>query len=516
MNFSRLKNRAIFSPLVLLILIILIWTGLWLIYPHEFVASDPWNYSELAFHIKQGTFFDSPPSSVFAHRLSVILPTAFLYELLGVNILSTNLWPLFASLIIIVTVYAALPTRRSKALGVIMAAGSVTLFGQSTALLPDIISASFMALSALFLFYRQISLRSRFWWLFPTLATLSLFISFIAKMSAYWVLPLWIYAFLVDQKSKELRSSLIRRFYLPAFVAGMILGLAYLLFSYQVWGDPFTRFTSIQQLTSNHRWAWQGASLFDWIKRLTYYPTGLFLRDYGFILVFAIFAVPLVSSKYRFWVYYTLFTILFFWLGSTSFTSYQPMPVSTRMAIPCLPGLYILAGYFASKISISSSKSQRVNNLIAFLVIVFISGLPFLYYMYSWREKTTPEANVMRIVNNEVLDKSEASFLLLTSDTRSPRSLAFYFGYEYPMNLDVAYAGDKIEHPIGVYDKVFIFLHEIRSTFLKSAYGFENCDDVIKSSGLSLTYEEHGVSLFESLAPHDLLSKQISSNPSCK
>ena len=41
----------------------------------------------------------------------------------------------------------------------------------------------------------------------------------------------------------------------------------------------------------------------------------------------------------------------------------------------------------------------------------------------------------MRIVRREVAAEPDARFLLVCSDARSPESLAFYFGYQYPTNL---------------------------------------------------------------------------------
>ena len=104
--------------------------------PYEMVASDPGAHSRYAFGIAQRSSLEDLPNHPFAHRFSVSLPTALFYRLFAVSAITGNLWSLCAAPLIMVAVYLALPTPRSKAIGVALCASSVTLFIQSQSLRP--------------------------------------------------------------------------------------------------------------------------------------------------------------------------------------------------------------------------------------------------------------------------------------------------------------------------------------------------------------------------------------------
>lgn len=233
-----------------------------------------------------------------------------------------------------------------------------------------------------------------------------------------------------------------------------------MLFCKCVWGDPFARFKSVQVLTGQHLWSWEHSSLLDILKRLTVGPTKLLLKEYGTIAAFAFFSLWVTPKSLRFWAYYTVFTVLFFWFGTTSFSHYEPIPLVSRMTLPSLPGFCILGAYFASRLRISSNRSQRTNNVLVTFFILSVTSLPFLNYVNSWRFESLSEAHAIATVRKEVAKEQDRKFLLVCSDSRSPKSLAFYFGYKYPRNLVVISAANLDHDRLLGSDKVFIFLDE--------------------------------------------------------
>lgn len=470
---------------------------LWAFTPQEYVASDPGNYSRRAFNILQNSDFGS--SNILGHRLAVTVPVALLYALFGVNIHTTNLWPLIAVIVLSVTVWLALPDKKSKCIGVVLCLLCVPLLDSAVVLFPDIIAAAFMGLSSLMLFKRRIILQadkghSRFL-IVPIATVFLLFLAFLAKMSAYWVLPLWGLALAADVKDKD-TMQMLRRFYLPAVITGLALGIGYLLFCEIIWGDPLARFKSINALTGHHLWSWDKQILSgEIVKRLTVGPMRLLLTQYGSIIILAFFGLFLSPPDLRQWAHYTIFCIFFFWFGSTSFTQYQPMPLVNRMALPALPGILVLAGFAASRLRVSSERFPIVNDLITVLLVLGIAALPFAKHIKSLRERSLGETRAMTLLQHEVSTNPDKIFLLLCSDQRSPGSLSFYFGYTCPRNLyvvDPLHLGNDL---VG-FDEAFVFVHEKRSRFLESAYGKRHFDEEIQALQLPIAYAGGDVVLF--------------------
>src|SRR5262249_29178253 len=103
---SRVRQFRLTS-LQWLLLALTIRVALWMAYPHAFIASDPWYYSQQAYRLIHDLRFSV--GDIFDHRIGVLVPVGLLYRAFGVSILTTNLWPLCAAMLIAVTVWLALP-----------------------------------------------------------------------------------------------------------------------------------------------------------------------------------------------------------------------------------------------------------------------------------------------------------------------------------------------------------------------------------------------------------------------
>lgn len=496
------------SDRVSLLIVFLLYGALWAVYPHKFVASDEWSYSQLAFEALRGGFFRHPSDFVFAHRLLVYLPVSFLYTLFGINIYTTNLWPFCGGLLILFTIWAALPTGRSKRFGLLLGMACVPLFTSSVSLLPDVFVAGLLGSSALLLHRRRNGGRGGIrGLLYPTGAVGLLFLAFLAKESAYWLLPFWLLVLITDLRRGD--SGLVRRFHVPAAVMAGMLGLLYLIFCWKVWGSPLARFNSVQELTGHHLWSLEHASGWALIKRVTVSRVSMFLRDYGPLVLLTAASIRTIPRSLRFWACYTVIMVLFFWFGSSSFTRYEPLPSTARMTLPALPGFCILAGHFASRLSLSSEGAQRgarTHDRLVFLTVASLAVLPFVDYVKSWRYESRPEMHVMEMVRREIAEAPTGRTLIVCSDMRSPESLAFYFGYRYPSNVAAVYAGKLNREDLLRSEKVFVFLDAGRSKFLEGAYGQPNFDQQIRELGLPALYEKEGVRLYRPARVEDLLA----------
>lgn len=453
---------------------LVVFATLWTYTPQEFVASDPWQYSLNAHRFTEGSFFSSPDNHPFHHRLGVTAPVALFYKLFGITILSTHLWSLCAALLVLCTIWWASSGGRAGALALLFGLCCVPLFKAATSLYPDLIVAAFLGLSSLLLYRRKRSLQGGGWsLLYPVGAVLFLFVAFLAKLSAWWVLPLWGVVFVQDVR--EGNRELLKRFYLPVLILAVALLVAYLFFCSVVWGDPFSRFHGVQNLAGQHLWSLQGTGTGSLIRRLTVDPIVLLGGCYNILPLFALLAWPSLPKELRFWSYYALCLVLCYWFGSASISAYEPLPVAGRMVLPALTGMAVTAGYFAAKFRIASvPMSKKARMLVANIVVLTLAVLPLLEHLFLQEGRSFPEADVVEILRREITAFPDAQVLLICADERSPESLLFYFGYCYPPNLRVISLASLPHHALDSCDKVYLFLHQERSEFLEQAYGCKN------------------------------------------
>jgi hypothetical protein len=484
-----------------LVVATIVYVALWRAYPHQFNASDPWAYSLRAYnfmaHYDFG-FMADPELQTFDFRIGAWLPVSLFYGLFGVTILTTHLWSLVAALAVMAIVWAALPDLRSRLIGLVLCLTAVPLFEAAVDLYPDLIVAAFMAASVLLLNARASSAaRTTAWWLAPALAVVCPFVAFLAKLSAYWVLPVWLFAFACDLRSDE-RARLLRRFYAPAIATWLVLGILYLGFNHAVWGDALARFkvvaASIAAEQAHPDIWWSNYTGHGLLRRLTIEPALMLYRAYGAVVVLAILSAFILPRGLRLWAIYTATCTGMFWFGPTSLTPYDVLPLHARYILPALPGLYILAAYFASRLRVAAD-GGAAGNALALALVLAIACLPFVKYMRSWQRVDLGEAHAMRQVKDEVAANAGKRYALITADARSAEALKFYFGYELPKNLTMV-AAAYFERSKLAADKYFLFANDDRSAFLKQAYGETVFNDAFRAAGAPLVLRQGAVSLY--------------------
>jgi len=451
----------------------------WLLIPQDFIASDPWRYSSIAYRIMSDKGLDP---SIFGQRLGVIIPVALCYKLFGVSIYSTNLWPLMSAMLTLTVLWLALPDIRQKTIAVLLTLSMGAIWQYSSSLYPDLIAGAFMALSV-FMLTRRSNHNNI---MAGLIGSASLFVAFLAKESAYWCLPLWLYAIYEDIINK----SETKYFWIAAFVLSATLGVLYCLFCQIAWGDPLARFKVVQSLTGVHLWAWDKASTKELIKRLTIQPIELYTQTFSFPFFLSIIALYIQPAQLRYWSYYLILTIIFFWFGSTSFTSYEPMPVFDRMILPSLAPIIILSSWTTNWIIF---QLNRFNFASAFAIVLFlfITTSKLLIFIYSSTVRPM-ESDAIVEIKKEIYANPRERIVIITSDQRSPESLKMYFGYNYPENLNVLDA-ITISDPAIIYNysRILIYLNSERSSFLKSAYGQSNADSALRNAGFRAIYNKN-------------------------
>jgi len=175
------------------------------------------------------------------------------------------------------------------------------------------------------------------------------------------------------------------------------------------------------------------------------------------------------------------------------------MPLVDRMTLPSFPSLVILASVMMSIAWNKFNHPRPSGPVVLFSVVVLLMSIttPTLSFFYGAIRNPLTETRVAQFIGSEISSNKDTRLLLITSDQRSSASLEQFFGYAYPDNLVVLSATSQTKRVnLFNYDKIFVFLHKGRSSFLASAYGNLNADDAIESLGLPIVITDGEIKLF--------------------
>ncbi|RAK69770.1 hypothetical protein [Hymenobacter edaphi] len=345
-------------------------------------ALDDYYYARYAQQLLTGSFHLGPDPLRQLHdplheRWLIFGPVAGFYALLGINIWSTTLWPLLATLACLGLIWAAYRRRQP-----LVASGALVLLGLhyfsldlSTYLYPDNVNMLACLGAALALLRgRRAAGRAAVGW-GGAFAGLNL-AALLCKETVVFYAPFYLTLLLLDAARGR------RRFWLAAAGAGALLLGAYLAFYQWQTHDALYRLHLIEHtnevLADGNYLAGNRAALWH---RLTLAPlqvllgTGLGLA--GLLAVGAAFplgaalapekATESVSDDRRFWLGLALSTLAVYWLGSTSLTSYNPISLVPRMLTPLLPPLCLVA---ASGLADALRSGRRLGLYAAGLVLL--------------------------------------------------------------------------------------------------------------------------------------------------
>lgn len=357
-------------PTLLLGLVVVV-TLAYFVLAHEGLYDlDDYYYARYAQQLLAGTFHLGPDP---AHRLHdplherwlIFGPVAGLYAAFGVNIWSTTLWPLLATLACLGLIWARY--RRQQPL---VAAGAVVLLGLhyfslnlTNYLYPDNINMLACLGAALALLRgRQPAGRAATGWGL-TFAGLNMAALLCKETVAYYA-PFYLALLLSDLWQRR-----HGRFWLAAFGAGAGLLGAYLAFYQWQTNDALYRLHLIEHtnevLSEGNYLAGNRAAL---LQRLTQAPLQFLVSTgLGLAVLLALGAArpirrqaadkpaaahstgaagpPTSADDRRFWLGLALSTLAFYWLGSTSLSHYNPVSLVPRMLTPLLPPLCLAAAY---------------------------------------------------------------------------------------------------------------------------------------------------------------------------
>ena len=368
-------------------------------------ALDDYYYARYAQQLRTGTFHLGPDPGHLLHdplheRWLIFGPVAGLYALLGVNIWSTTLWPLLATLGCLGLIWAQYRRRQP-----VVAAGAVVLLGLhyfslnlTNYLYPDNINmlACLGAALALLRGRRAVGRAATGWGL--AFAGLNMAALLCKETVAYYA-PFYLALLLLDARHRR-----HGRFWMAAFGAGAGLLTAYLAFYQWQTDDALYRLHLIEHtnevLADGNYLAGNRAALW---QRLTLAPP-LFLlgTGLGLAVLLALGAAwparpagpavaaetassagaanrPTESVDRRYWLGLALSTLAFYWLGSTSLTHYNPVSLVPRMLTPLLPPLCLAAAYGLADVLRTGRRAGLYAAGLALLALADRSSAAILY-----------------------------------------------------------------------------------------------------------------------------------------
>jgi hypothetical protein len=454
---SALARCVVRRPWLALVAAMLVEVVVYFAVQGDFAASDPLAYSVIAHDIAAhpAQAFAAPSNHPFEMRIGLTVPLAVLYRVFGVSTPVTNLPCLAAWLLILWVVYAAAPSLRAKLLGLGYVMACRQLVQHAILLNVDLPCAALMGLSVLALQRRD---RPRgAWW--GVVAMSAWFAAFLVKETALWCAPVWIYAIAIDVRAAGWRAALRRTG--GGLAVGAALTLGYLGLCAAVWGHPLARFVGIQELSSEHTWALAGRPAHEWIERLVWGPPKLLYLMFHLTLAPALLGLIVVRGRERLWVIATATILLLYWVGSSSFSSYSPLPLSPRMVLPALPGLLVLAALASDAVMERLSPRGRAA---AWAVLLLAVMVPAALSITAKIRRPRVEAPIYAALRTELANPARR--IVLVCGNRGREALSRYsFQFTPPPNLTLVFAGDFARAPLPLGAEVRAFVATGRAAY---------------------------------------------------
>ena len=386
---NRLLTRL---PTWTLLLVVLLTVAYFLLTHEGLYALDDYYYARYAHQLLAGTFRLAPDPQGLLHdplheRPMIFGPVAVFFALFGVNVISATLWPLLATLgcaALILGLY-----RRREP---VVAAGAMLLLGLhyftlnlSNYLYPDNILMFWCLAGAAALLRGREPGRRGSWW-GAGFALLS-FAALLSKETIAYYAPFYLVVLGLDAFRRR-----HGRFWVAALGTGAVLLAGYLGFYQYATDDALYRIHLIEHtnefLKEGNFLAGNQAAL---LARVTWQPLAFFVgAGLGLLLTLAVVAVgraapaeaPVPEAPDRtFWLALAGSTLLFYWVGSTSLSQYNPISLLPRMTTPLLPPLALAAGFGLRRIVARGGWTAGLAGLALLLLAAWLRSAVAVIYV---------------------------------------------------------------------------------------------------------------------------------------
>lgn len=363
---------------------------------------DDYSYLNFANEINQGTFQVS--QNHFTSRVAVLYPVAWIIDVLGINEFSMAVYPLICG-IIVLNLLLWLGQLYHHWIGVLATTFFVCdyhVITFITHLFPEMPMMLFLfgALVA----YDRANRREGDIRLLGLFTATGIFLAFLTKMTVILIGPLFLFLFINDFWLKKTNKS----YWLITLVLLVFFVLANGFWYQELYGDFFYRFSNI---SDNHEASVK--TFFDkdnitLLKRLTYLPLLGFTRGGFFIPL--LFALPSLFTLRRggwklndpekLWPLAMLVILSTWWLMSTNWKYYSPMPVDTRHITFLIPIMLMAGGTYWTKTPLLTAvRYSKVRYLLALLLFIPVYKI--------WHSGDRNFEELQSIVKTELVNQEE-------------------------------------------------------------------------------------------------------------
>jgi len=373
-GLSYLNNRI--KPNVILGLFILFGLAFHFIAYTGHFGYDDLHYAKLASGLNNGIF---DAGDHYSFRSTILLLTALMYKLFGVNDFASSLPALLLFIGIQYIVFSILKkeSKQQLILGLSLTTFSQSLLFYSDKLMPDIYVA-FSVILAMYAFWLHRYHRIKKDILFAFIMVFALFTGFLSKGTIVLVIPLFLYLFIVDL---ILKRSI--RFWIYSWISGLLLLLVYVLTIWAVTGNPLQRFQALESNAYLSMCSYGDQPISMLTERISIGFISLLLHKgmlFGIIFILAYFMQKLsldilrFNTSFSFFIISSAILILSSNFMSISTESYNPMCLDSRHYLFIIPVIAIPA----SRIIYHFSKRRYLGiQILVLLLLTIISSYSF-------------------------------------------------------------------------------------------------------------------------------------------
>jgi len=423
----------------------------WFLAPKELRFSDPAEYLMLANDLLNILNWDM--DYPFEHRFSLLVIQWLSMELFGNGSFGMFLpqFLLFAGMLMVIG--KSCQTVQGKTFAFVIA---FAMFPYTLDIYPDLGAAVFMFFSVLLLARARDKHDG-------VLASVCMMIAFLFKMTAYYLAVPVLLVFCFDAMRRELN-----RFHLAFVLTSIGIGIGYLLF-YQIgYGDALARLRTASDLSDG--FLWSTGDTVSLLRRLFFNPPAEFLSHYGVALILTIVASYYLYKSNRsnqLMIAYLFGSMFLFTFGSSSFSSWQPLPFEDRMMLFAIPAFAFLSGRLIDALM----KQQHLESVVRLLLLSSLTLIAHDSFSEVLKQVARPVLSNREQVRLEVIKDSDLPVILAEDKTRRMLHIYSDFNQSIEERLRVCPDLSVLHAP----EKYAYLIDREQAAFLNSAYGAVNC-----------------------------------------
>ncbi len=448
---------------------------IWALHEPHYEFSDPVAYLNLANSL--GSLAAWPMDNPFQHRLALVGLHGLSLQIFGITPLGAflpQLLLLFGALLVVGAFC------RSHLEIFVASLITLALLPQTRTIFPDLGGAVFMAAAMLAMAPRAGFRRG-------ALFALSAVIAFLFKETAIFIVLPFLVVLLADARDLA-RVPERRAFYAGAVVTGLGLMALYLGTYHVVWGDALARINSVSSFGQLHLWSVSGRLAL--LERLFVDPLPEMQRVIGAAFVLSLLASVYFLARPRpdgqgplrggaFVAVFHLGWVFAFAFGTTSLSSYQPLPFLDRMLGPVVLTGAILCAYGVQDLSRALRPAQaRLALAFTALVLVLVGHKTAENIAGSVAFGIVSNVHEARNIAAEMITADPAARLVV-AERRSRTLFPVYTNYEDRRDqiLNCARLREARDAPAAAY------LVDYRAAILiGDIHGVDTCTSAVKDA----------------------------------